>query len=76
MRTKTIEVNGKTFPIGKNVKVKTVSVDGKAVQWRMHKTLSRTVELRQPVKGIVVHIGFDILEPVPIAAYYPFVTKK
>lgn len=75
MRTKTIEANGATFKIGQNVKVRNVSVKGQKVQWRMHKTRDRTVQLRQPITGAVV-VEYDIVEPVPIAAFYPFVIKK
>lgn len=75
MGTKTIKVDGTAFKIGKNVKVNGVTCKGAAVQWRMHKTLARTVELRKALQGKVV-VQYDIVEPVPVAAYFPFIIKK
>ena len=75
MNTKTLKVDGQTFRIGKNVKVNNVRRNDKEIVWRMHRTLENTVELRVPFKGKVV-VEYDILEPVPIAAYYPFIVTK
>ena len=75
MNTKTLKVDGQTFRIGKNVKVNKVCRNDKELVWRMHRTLENTVELRVPLKGKVV-VEYDLLEPVPVAAYYPFIVTK
>jgi len=75
MGIRTIEVDGSTFKVGKNVRVNSVTRKDAKINWRMHKTLGHTVELRQPVRGKVV-IDYDVLVPVPEAAYFPFVVKK
>lgn len=76
MGTKTIAVNGDTFKVGKNVRVNSVANHkGAKLQWRMHKTLGHTVQLREAFKGTVV-IAYDVIEPVPEAAYYPFIVNK
>jgi hypothetical protein len=75
MNTKTLKVDGQTFRVGRNVKVNNVRRNDKEIVWRMHRTLENTVELRVPLKGTVV-VEYDILEPVPVAAYYPFIVTK
>lgn len=74
MRSRNIQVNGSEFAIGQNVRVNKVEVENVEVQWRISRKDPKKVQLRNPINGSVT-VFYDVLEPVVVAAYFPFVKK-
>ena len=72
MHTKQVAIKRGRFSVPDNVLVKHVLVAGAPTKFRMSKSKTNTVELRDVSHG-TAEVQYEKLVPVAVAAYYPLV---